>query len=466
LRQSSADAVNYKVVVYDSITPGIVTNKTNVYDSSSNIMTFRGSHQRDMPYSGLLDSLPTRFVVDWRFQTNASTEAESLGYRRKSWGGGAGWTGQPVLMSWNGKPPECIIGSMDGNVYSIDISSGRLLREPFDTKNPIKGSISADPSYPGMIYVGQGIRHTGVSGARAINVLDSSLYVLHSADDRDAYRRWGFFDSSPIIVDSFLFWPAENGILYKFIRTSNGPKIHSKLIYRVNGNRELGIEASMSVYGNVGYIADNGGSVLCIDLSTLAPLWYRANTDDTDATPVVSIENDTPFIYVGCEVDKQGDSGIAYMRKISGLTGDLIWEDSIRCRSYRDSMHILNGGMLSTPLLGRGQQANLIVTTFCRDQQGSSGILVAYDKYSGKRVYSTRLSAYTWSSPIAFYTRDKHMYICVGDVIGGLYLIDGANGNILFRQQIGSNFEASPVPIGNSCIIASRGRSIIKCSLQ
>jgi hypothetical protein len=91
----------------------------------------------------------------------------------------------------------------------------------------------------------------------------------------------------------------------------------------------------MSVYGNVGYIADNGGSVLCIDLSTLAPLWYRANTDDTDATPVVSIENDTPFIYVGCEVDKQGDSGIAYMRKISGLTGHI----EIRCTSSMEECY-------------------------------------------------------------------------------------------------------------------------------
>jgi hypothetical protein len=466
-RQPSADLVEYKVVVYDTLTPGVVTNTTNVYDSTSNILAFRGSQYRDMPQTGVLDSVPTRFVLDWKFNTNAGTKVESQGQRRKAWGGGAGWTGQPVVVSWNGKPLECIFGSMDGNVYSLDVESGRLLRPPFETRNPIKGSVSADPAYPGMIYVGQGIRHENRSGARCVNVIDSVLYAFHSADDRDAYRRWGFFDSNPIIVDDFLFWPAENGIVYKFHRSPTGIRLHSKLIYRVKGQRELGIEASMAVYGTVGIIADNGGSIVCIDLSTLQPLWYRENSDDTDATPVVSIENDTPYVYVGCEVDKQGDSGTAYVRKLSALDGRRVWEDSQTCWSYRDSLHVLNGGMLSTPLLGRGQQSNLVISTLCRDRKGTnSGLLIAYDRSTGKRVYTTRLGSYTWSSPIAYTTKDGHMYICVGDVSGWLYFIDGANGTILFRQQIGSNFEASPVPIGNACIIASRGQSIFKCSLR
>lgn len=466
IRQNSADLVEWRVVVYDSITPGRVVNSKNMYRDAATILTFRGSQFRDMPYSGRIDTVPTRFDVDWVFTTNDGTSAERSGTHKLQWHGGAGWTGQPAIVSWGKTHPEIVIGSLDGNIYALDAVTGRKTRAPFDTENPIKGSVSIDPEYPGIVYAGQGIRHTGISGVRAINLIDSTLLTFHTRDDKHSYRRWGLSDASAIVVDSFLFWPAENGILYKYLRTSKGLRLHSKLIYRVKGNPNLGIESSMAVYGAYGIVADNGGSILCIDLSTLEPLWYSSNMDDTDASPVISIENRIPYLFVGCEVDKQGDSGTAYIRKLDVRTGAVIWVDSVRCWSYVDSMTILNGGLLSTPLLGRGKQSNLIVATFCRDRPGSGGVLVAYDKSTGKRVYSTSLPAYSWSSPIAFYTPDQHMYICLGDVQGNISLIDGANGQVLFRQRISVNFEASPVPLGSSLIIASRGRNIYRCSLR
>ena len=61
-------------------------------------------------------------------------------------------------------------GSLCGKVYSLDYNTGKEIDSAFDTKNPIKGSISSDPDYPGIVYVGQGIRYTQECGARAINI--------------------------------------------------------------------------------------------------------------------------------------------------------------------------------------------------------------------------------------------------------------------------------------------------------
>ncbi|MFN5006294.1 MAG: hypothetical protein ACK5GO_02250 [Ignavibacteria bacterium] len=43
----------------------------------------------------------------------------------------------------------------------------------------------------------------------------------------------------------------------------------------------------------------------------------------------------------------------------------------------------------------------------------------------------------------------------MGDVVGNIYLINGSNGAIIYKEKIGSNFEASPVPWRNTAIIAS-----------
>lgn len=465
-RQASADMIEWKVVYDDTVTPGTVTNSFAAYDDTSRIITFRGSQSRDMPFSGHIDSIPTSIVVDWVYQTNAGTDHELAGGSKMHWYGGSGWTGQPSIVSWEPGQQEIVVGSLDGNIYALDASTGRRSRAPFDTKNPIKGSISLDPTYPGVVYAGQGIRHTAASGVRAVNMLDSTLLSFHTRDDKYALRRWGYADGSPAIVDSFLFWPAENGIIYKYVRTAQGLRPHSKLIYKVRDNKNLGIESSIAVYKTYGFIADNGGSIICFDLSTLQPLWYMANGDDTDASPVISIEQDVPYLYVGCEVDKQSNPGTAFMRKLDARTGSIVWTDSVRCWSYTDGLHILNGGMLSTPLIGRGKQKDLVVAAFCRDRPGQGGVLIAYDKTTGQRRYSVSMPSYTWSSPIAYYTQDEHLYICIGDVNGYISFIDGENGNVLIRQRIGSNFEASPIPLGSSLFIASRGRNVYRCSLR
>jgi outer membrane protein assembly factor BamB len=326
--------------------------------------------------------------------------------------------------------------------------------------------VALDPELSDMLYIGQGIRYQSESGARAFNLMSGKQVAFQTAYDRHAKRSWGFFDSSPIAWGPYLIWPAENGILYKFLRTSDGFKPHSKFVYSVKGNSHLGLEASIAIYGRYGIFADNGGSIICIDLETLTPMWYSANGDDTDATPVIAIENGKPFVYTGSEVDKQGKQGMSVFRKLSVLTGEEIWRYEQACHSISIGKHILNGGMLGTPLLGRDNCSSMIFTSFVQHRPGNSGVLTAFDRVSGAVKWQTELSAYSWSSPIGYMVKGGGFIILMGDVIGNIYVIHGTTGEILIKQRVGSNFEASPIPWRNTAVITSRGTNMYRISLR
>jgi outer membrane protein assembly factor BamB len=466
-RQQSADSIDYQVIIADSSISGIGNFSPILYDTLSGYYTFRGTPFRDQALMGQLDSIPSSIHVDWVFRTSLGAgNGGSLGSHR-SWGGGAGWTGQPNLIISSDKTRMNIIqGSLCGKVYSLDYVTGKEIDSAFDTKNPIKGSISSDPEYPGIVYVGQGIRYTQECGARAINIKKNTLLSFLSGDDKHSKRYWGALDSSPLIWGQFLLWPAENGILYKLIRSEKGLKIHSKFVYKVRGNNHLGIESSIAVYGHYGIITDNGGSIICVDLHTLQPMWYSNNSDDTDATPVISIEDGKPYVYTGCEVDKQGNQGLSIFRKLNLLNGKEIWRFSIACHSIVNGSYIYNGGMLGTPLLGKSNCSSMIFTSFSQYKPGNTGLFAAFDQITGKVLWQTPLSAYTWSSPIGYITKQGQFIILLGDVIGNLYVIDGQSGKIIVQKRVGQNFESSPIAYGNTAIIASRGNSFFRVSLR
>ena len=58
------------------------------------------------------------------------------------------------------------------------------------------------------------------------------------------------------------------------------------------------------------------------------------------------------------------------------------------------------------------------------------------------------------------------MFVITFDTQGRVYLIDAFSGEILLCKKIGMNFEASPIVVGNSVVIGSRGRIIYKMTFK
>ena len=475
---TSVNSLIFQVDIFDDSVSGVLANINDIYSEINGILNFRGSPSNSLPFYGEIAERPTNVTVEWVFKTDYGPQKTLFGI----WGGGTGWTGQPLYVTWPdsikndfiAKSPgltdsftgeEIIVASLCGNVYFIDYQTGKQSRQAIDVQNPVKGTPSLDPSFNGNLYIGHGIPRNKSFGKVVVN-----LFLHHQTqffdEDNTAWRRWGAYDSSPVAVDKFLFWCGENGTVYKYLRDNQLITLHSTLRYHVKGRNAPGMESTPAIYRDYGYLTDNHGNIICFNLNTLKPVWVYDNHDDTDASPVVVEENGLPVVYTGCEVDRQGREGFSYFVKLNGLTGEKIWEQKISGKRLKRITDWSDGGMFATPLIGIGDCDSLVFCNFCIHQPALKGEFIAFNRYSGDLAYHIPLKHYAWSSPVGFSNKKGEMFVFTADAIGNIYLIQGATGEILLTQKIGHNFESSPVMIGNSIVIGSRGREIYKLCIE
>lgn len=477
----NAEPTNIKYEVFND------NKKLNEYKNSENVMfpfkyseiegvlTFRGNNMRDSASYGEANIKEKKLDRQWSFRTSSST-----------WGGGAGWTGQPSLIKWPASMKkfmnledkykkddnfiEVVYASLDGHIYFFDMESGVETRPSINIKNPIKGSVSLDPrGYP-LLYVGQGIPEKGAIGYRIFSLINMEQLYFIEGQDPIAYRGWGAFDGAPLInkETDTLVLGGENGVFYyvklntNFDEKTGELKINPKevkYIYKIEGNNYQGIENSVGAYRNLVYFADNGGSIQCVDLLTLKPVWTFNSGDDTDASLTIEVEKNIPYIYTGNEVDKQGTKGISYIRKINGITGEVVFENKYEAMSLIGE-HAVNGGVLATNVIGKKTINNLVIFTIARYEEFNSGLILAIDKSTGKEVWRFIMPNYAWSSPVDFYDVNGKGYIIQCDSVGNMYLIEGASGEVCFNINLGSNIESSPAIFNDSIVVATRGGEI------
>lgn len=471
---ASVEEVKYTVEVLDTTVTARLSSLRDLYADAPGIFMFRGSSRRDMPFTGKLDKAPTSIDVDWSFETRMDSK----------WGGGSGWTGQPVYVNWpdslvaqfkqqgnvtsDFSNQEIMVGSLAGRIYFIDFATGRASRPDINVTNPIKGAISLDPTLNGNLYVGHGINNGTPFGAITINLFKHAITHQFGRDAK-APRSWGAYDSNAVRVGQFVFRAGENGTFYKWYISDDGtPVLHSTLRFTRHGVGP-GIESSPAVYRNYAYFGDNGGNVLCVNLDTMRPVWFFDNHDDTDASPVLAVEGGKPYLYVSNEVDKQG-AGKAYFTKLDALTGEKVWDTAFDACSKVISSALrtshFDGGFYSSPLPGTGDCPDLIFSTVVLNSNSQNGAVVAIDRKTGHVVWQTPLKRYAWSSPIAFTDKSGKMYLMAADTVGNVFIMDARTGNVLIKKCIGANFESSPIVVGNSVVVGSRGNRILRFSIK
>jgi hypothetical protein len=450
-------------------------------DTASGIYTFRGGNQRNSPVRGTLANRPSIIIDDWVFTTGVDTVKGLYG----TWGGGAGWTGQPLYIQWskdelqeldgllpefinrNSELKEIIQVSLCGKIYFLEFETGKPTRKPLDIDNPVKGTPSIDGINKRFLLVGQGIQNRKYFAWRIFDLRKQTLLHTEQMPSSFATRMWGACDASPLIdpENGAFIWPSESGIIYRGLLSNQKKITPEQYRYLFIEHPKQGIESSPSAYKFLGYFTDNAGNVFCIDLRNMKPRWHFFNTDDTDGSPVIEVENDTPYIYVGNEVDLQGTNGKAYLRKLNGLTGKSEWEYERICYNVTKPQTD-NGGMLSTPIAGIKKAQGYIWTIFSRVDLYGGGALVCLNDSSGKLLYEVPIKTSSWVSPIALYDSIGNAFIYFSDVGGNIYLIDGESGEIIFKRNTGYIFEASPIAIGNRIIQPARGNKILSFILQ
>ena len=462
-----------------------IQNIQNLYfeideENKDGIFTFRGGNQRNSPVRGAISFQPKKIIKDWEFRTAIDSMKGSFGY----WGGGAGWTGQPLVINWSEREialltnlhpifkfkkqlKEVIQISLSGRIYFLDFETGAETRPPLFIRNPIKGTPSIDSKNKDLLFVGQGIPHRGSMAWRVFHLKKQHLIHEEILPSSFSLRKWGACDASPLLdtTSMTMIWPTESGVIYRTNYSDTTFQSIEQFRYRLPESRHQGIESSPCAYKQLGYFTDNGGNVLCADLRTMQPRWHFFNTDDSDASPVLSIEKENPFIFIGNEVDKQGLKGFGYLRKLDGLTGKEIWRFHKECYSSVGEK-VNNGGVLSTALIGKHQASNIVYTIFSRTSLNGAGELVALNKETGTLIFKVPFLQYSWVSPIALYDKNGYPTLFVPTVGGIIYLIDGMNGSVLYSENFGCTFESSPIAWGNRIIQPARGNKILSFILE
>jgi outer membrane protein assembly factor BamB len=447
------------------------------YNSVEGILSFRGNNYRNTSAYGLADVKEKKLEIVWdNFIGSIDTWT------------GVGWTGQPALVKWpeetkavmNIDPEkkadkdlvEVIYATMDGNIYFLDLKDGKNTRPPINTGFPIKGSVAVDPrGYP-LLYSGQGVNsNKGVYADfkfRIFSLIDQKQLYTISGNDPYQYRAWGAFDSCALIDGNTdtLIQAGENGIIYTAkLNTKYNPSEKTISIdpeftnYRYKTPYgTLGVENSPVGYKNLLYFTDNSGLLHCLDLNTMTPVWAHYVNDDSDATMVLEeLSENEVYIYTANEIDLQGPGGSSYMRKFNALTGEKIWEKSIRCYYDKD----INGGALASPVLGEMNLSDYIYFNIARTSESPwGGILYCFDKKTGDVVWEKTLGYYCWSSPVAVYDFDQKGYLILCDSGGYMHLIDGKTGETLDKIALNANVEASPAVYENMVVVGTRGQQI------
>ena len=206
---------------------------------------------------------------------------------------------------------EVIYACMDGYVYFLDLETGEATRDPLYLGFTFKGAGALDPrGYP-IMYVGAGYdSNEGTARVFVVNLLDCSvMYTFGNNDEFSLRGNLSYFDSSALVdaATDTLIYPGENGILYLIkLNTSYAPEAGTLSInpdhivkWRYYGTRTsvgsywLGMEDSAAIYDGYLFIADNGGNLMCLDLNTLQLVWVQDILDDSNSTPVLSVEDGT-----------------------------------------------------------------------------------------------------------------------------------------------------------------------------
>lgn len=459
------------------------------YTEMKGIVTFRGDNLRSGATFGILSGPPKKLRESW----SVSTGRLEKGYGKGYWTG-SGWTGQPLIVQWDEKLKavmniyphkkkkagltEAIYSTMDGNVYFIDVEDGEKTRDDLHVGLPFKGAGALDPRGIPMLYLGPG-DSCGDEPARGFiySLVDFKKLYEFGALDPFALRKFHGYDSSVLISaeTDTLIAPGENGIFYTMkLNTKFDPETGAlsidpselvKMRYHTCRSSEqsywLGMEDSGVIWKNYLYIADNGGNMMCIDLNTMKVIWAQDVVDDTNGSPVFSVEDGVPYLYIATSLHwtasrflKLGDVPIF---KINAITGEYVWTHTYLCNTVAG----VSGGVQATCVLGKHSISDLVIFPVARTPQVRSGVLAALDKKTGETVWEYPTGRYVWSSPVDLYDTQGNAYVITCNSVGDMLLLDARSGKLIDSINLGANIEASPAVFGDMLVVGTRGQRIV-----
>ncbi|MDH5377353.1 MAG: PQQ-binding-like beta-propeller repeat protein [Gammaproteobacteria bacterium] len=385
---------------------------------STGLPQFRGNNTHT--YYGTGPFPATEPEVVWKFKTDVFIK----GKKKLEWQG-LGWTGQPAVVQEDVEGEKrwvVYLASLDGNLYKLDLLTGRLLLKSKENYTIFKSSPTVTDKY----------------------VLAGSWNNKEHIFDRYTFEEVGFeeavytksasydFDGSARVEDGFIYIGGEDGYIRKLSAT---PPFTRQWIYPLkepssrfkykNGKPYVGIESSIAIYKDIVIVGSGSGYLIFVDKNT-GKLLHKFDTgDDTDASPVVDEENG--FVYIGVEKDNSDKPGGVY--KLN-MKAEVQW-----------FFEVGKEGVYGTPAL---RDDKLFVP-------GDDSFLYCLDTKTGEKIWRQRLPDSSWSSPVVI--DDKVM---IGDYAGYLSAFSTQKGYPVWQKKFDGYIVSTPAVWNGIIVVGSR----------
>jgi hypothetical protein len=419
------------------------------------ILTFRGNPTRTYYGQGPVPSAPQ---VLWSYP---GASGGLCGLSSGATWCGNGWTGQPNVYTEDGATVVSF-GAYDYGVHWLNGADGSQIRPTFKTGDIIKGTVTTDPDGYPLTYSGSRdnyfrILATDRPGAAV------ELWKL-GATDYGVQQVWNNdWDSSPLIVDDYLFEAGENSWFYIFKLNrgydANGlVTVNPELVFKtpswdaeldtVNPERHYSIENSVAISGNTVYFANSAGLVQGWDITGLkdgrAPTqvlrWWSG--DDIDASIVIDPDG---FLYIGVEYEKRNarSTEVGQIVKLDPRKPDdpIVW-------SVKDQ-----GAGVS------GVWGTLALHDGVVYADTNTGRVLGIDQQTGQVLWEKQLGSQTWQSPVVVDDR-----LIVGDCQGVLHAYDVSDPRVdppeIWTVQLEGCIEATPAVWEGRIYVGARGGRI------
>ena len=194
---------------------------------------------------------------------------------------------------------------------------------------------------------------------------------------------------------------------------------------------------------------------MCLDLNTLQPVWVQDILDDSNSTPVLSVEDGHLYIYVSTSFHlgwRSSYTAAVPIWKIDAETGEIVWQTDYECYSEEG----VSGGVQSTIAVGEQDLSDYIYVTVSRTGTSYNGVLACLNKKTGEMVWEHE-AVYAWSSPVCVYNSDGSGKVLYASCGGQMYLLDAETGSVHSQFALSDGaIEASPAVYENFAVIGTR----------
>jgi len=451
------------------------------------VLTFRSGPMRQNASFGTVEVEEGKLSVLWSQPVGSMKAKESTLY-------GVVAPGQPLIIKWPTEMrtdylglkdearqvtalKEVIISGQDGKIYFYNLLDGTMTREPIDIGAPSAGGLSLATNGTPVLGVGQShamlAKKTVNCGYHLINlVTNEEIMLVRTDNDKERNSSYSgvlgsaLFDSKT----GTMIFGSQGGTLYtvelgkredSFNTNSSQVSVSSSYqTYRsLAGDQKkkyANIDGSVAMYDNYVFYADRYGILQCVDINTMSSVWAIDTGDKTDATPALDMEESGLLaLYTGNTYYRRYKSSVCNLRKVDGLTGEVLWTYDVPDLTYNADYDV---GLVASPVVGQESISDMVIFTATNGKHGCS--VLALNKKDGSLIWRKDFEGQGHSSPVAVYNENGDAWILQALGNGNIVLMKADNGEVLDTLALeGAEITASPAVYGNLLVIGTTGKT-------